>query len=465
MSTSEETMLKEYYHSLSVEAEDIAELKLNAAIRGGIARSRKVTLPLRARYVLGAVAVLGILLLFTFPWAGEALKPRSAAPDQLSILQNKGEFEAYRVKASSNTTVSSAIEAGLIQRISGATAEQNGFVLTVDGIAADQRGIIILYSLQNNTGQRAAVNLLQLTGSVINPLHTSRAADIASVPTGISLGYEVLQWDEEFGSLPDQITLEMKLGEYKQLSAAAEDSLLAKLSVPIPLDRDQIAKAGEAINIDKTLTIDGQEININEVYLSASGIYLNYTFNPQNSKQIFSMFNPHFLIGSDGDYSNLDLRRTMVADGKNSMVFANNSRSVQSLQLQFDGILALDKDATELIIDTEKQEIIKSPDKNLSMSLYSTEKGATMILEYYSSQGERKIYNTFMVDSEFTDGTGKVHSTDQFNISIPPRKDLREIKVLEYLGLGSNEYSQPLTFTITDYPNLIKEKMSLTIRK
>lgn len=68
MATSEETLLKEYYHSLSVEADEIAELKLNAAIRKGITRSQRFNMSLKARYVLGSVAMLAILLLFVFPW-------------------------------------------------------------------------------------------------------------------------------------------------------------------------------------------------------------------------------------------------------------------------------------------------------------------------------------------------------------------------------------------------------------
>ncbi|NQX43810.1 DUF4179 domain-containing protein [Paenibacillus tritici] len=467
MVRTEEDLLKEYYQSLSAEAEEIAEMKLNTAIRRGLTRSRRPTRSLTSRYVLGTVAILGIVLLFSIPWAGERLKSQGAALDQAAIFQSYGQFEKYIPALISNATVSSAIETGLVQSISGVTAEQNGFVLTVDGIAADQKGIIILYSLQNNTEERANVNFMQLTGSSLNPLHSSRGAGTASTPNGITYGYEVLQWEKGYSSLPDQITFELELGEYKQFSPVAADTQLAKLSVAIPLDRGQIAKSGQTIHVDQTMAIDGQEIEINEVYLAASGIYLDYSCNPLNSKQIFSMYKPRMLVGSGGDYTNLELRSAKFTDSKSRLIFSNDSRSTESLQLQIGGILALDKEKTQLIIDTEQQKIIKSPDQNLHMSLHNTNKGSTMVLEYYSQAQSNSIYNTFMLDSTFTDGAGKVHETGKFDISIPPRKEPENAKLiphLNYQGLGSNKYPQPLTFTITSYPNLIKEKLSLSIR-
>ncbi|MEC0168813.1 hypothetical protein [Paenibacillus graminis] len=56
----------------------------------------------------------------------------------LGAAHDWGEFEVFRTAVGSNLTVSSALDAGLIQRVNGTSVEQNGFVLTVDGIAADQ---------------------------------------------------------------------------------------------------------------------------------------------------------------------------------------------------------------------------------------------------------------------------------------------------------------------------------------
>lgn len=239
------------------------------------------------------------------------------------------------------------------------------------------------------------------------------------------------------------------------------------MSVALPLDREQLAKAGETVHVDKTLEIEGQKIKINEVYLAASGIYLDYTCGPLNSKQIFSIYKPGFLAGGSGDYTYLDLRAADFTDSGGTLIFANDSRLAQSLQLQINGILALDKKATQLVIDTDKQQIIKAPDQNLQMSIHNTEKGSTMVLEYDSQAKNNSIYNDFRLGQTFTDGAGTVHSAEKFDIDIPQRtepENAKSIPHMYYKGLGSNKYPQPLTFTIEAYPALIKEKLSVPIR-
>ncbi|CAH1190723.1 hypothetical protein PAECIP111892_00310 [Paenibacillus auburnensis] len=474
MAGNEEKLLKDYFEELSGQVEEVPEIKLQAAIRSGMLQPVRYRISaVKKRFAICITVVMAAALLFAFPWIGQQVVRPHSAQIPPEMVQRTGEFDEYRVVAGinpagyDNTTVLSAIEAGLIQRVSGATARQNGFVLTVDGIAADRMGIIILYSLQNNTKQRARVNVLQLTGTgdeLVNTLPGS-AWNAKDVPTGTTRGYEVLQWGEEFSSLPEQITFEVKLGEYKP---ADFGNTLAQLSVPILLDKEQMAKTGEVQNIDQTLTIAGQHIQIDDVYLSTTGVYLDYAYDPQNTKQIFSMLNPQLLMGSKGDFTNLALLRTLAVEGNSRLVFANDSRFSQPLKLQIGGILALDKEATELIIDTEKQEIIKAPDNHLKMSLYSTDKGSTMILEYLRAPAKQRLYNSLMIGSEFTDADGQIHSASQFDISIPQRQESAEkksIPLLHYLGLGSNKYSQPLTFTITGYPNPIQETLSLPIRK
>lgn len=224
MVRTEEELLKEYYHSLSAEAEEVAELKLNTAIRRGITRSRRSSMSLRKRYALGIAAVLAFVLLFSFPWAGRMLKPQGAVMHTGAMNQNNLKFEKYLTNVWSNTTVSSAVDAGLVQRISGVTAEQNGLVLTVDGIAADRKGIILLYSLQNNTNKNVAVNSMQLTGSSMNSLHSSRGPGVSNTPNSITYGYEVRQWESDYSSLPDQIKFELELGENKQFTSASADA-------------------------------------------------------------------------------------------------------------------------------------------------------------------------------------------------------------------------------------------------
>lgn len=467
MAGSEERLLKEYFDGLSRELEDTPQVKMNAAIRSGISGPARYRTSARKRFSVSVAVVLAAAALFAVPWIGK--QPERLEPQNLSAPSQMNEaFTPYFEKSINDTTVSSAIEAGLIERVSGVTAEQNGFVLKVDGIAADRKGIMILYSLQNNTGQKARVDNLQLEGRGYSPVNYPYgfSLNIKDVPTGTTYDYEILQWAGGFGSLPDQITLELELGKNRPVTEASGEKPLAALSVPITLDKGKMAKSGEVHTVNKTLTVGGQEILINEVYTAATGIYLQPSYSQQNSKQIFSMIYPRFLLGGNGIFSSMSPVRTVVVEGKEILVFGNDSRSSQPLQFQLDGILALDKNALKLVIDTEQQQIIKAPDNYLTMSLYTAQRGTTMTLNHNTAPGKKKFYNALILDSEFTDSKGRIHtSADLYDI--PPYQasaDQKSAPVLNYVGLGSNKYAQPLTFTITSYPAPINQKVSLQIR-
>lgn len=466
MVRTEEELLKEYYRNLSAEAEEVAELKLSTAVRKGVTSPRKDSFSLKNRYTLTTAAILAIVLVFSVPWAGGMLNKREAIQGA-AATRTAGEFDAYRQQAGNNITVSSAIEAGLIKRISGVTAEQNGYVLTVDGVAADQKGIIILYSMKNNTKANTNWNIVTLTESRLRPVSTWRGPESAIAPGRTTYGYEVMEWEKDYRSLPDQVKLAMELRDYKAHTSSAADGLLAKLSVAIPLDRDQMAKTGETIPLDKKLAVDGQEFEIKEAYMAPSGIYLDYTVNPENSKQIFSLYYPHVLVGSGSDYTNLKLLGISGEKDKTTLVFANDSGTKESVQLNIGGVLALDKNATRLVIDTDQQNIIQGPGPNLKISTHTTAKGTTVVLAHYPEQGAKRvddsITNSFMLNAKFTDGEGKLHDSAS-SYAIPPLTESMQKANLYFVGLGKSNYPQPLTFTIESYPNLIKERLSLQIR-
>ncbi|QUL57383.1 DUF4179 domain-containing protein [Paenibacillus tritici] len=472
MVRTEEELLKEYYQSLSAEAEEIAEMKLNTAIRSGLTRSARTARPLRNRYVLATAAVMALVLLFVLPWESEALKPRGAALSAQVPALNSEWLGDYSNIAGSDSTVISAFEAGLIKRLSGATAEKDGYVLTVDGFAADRMGIILLYTLENKNEQ-ALDYTFSVTDNKDRVLGQGRMSggEQNTRKTRINRGYRIMQWNTNYTKLPEQIMLKASVFAAEPAGEIEEGVLhyetVTEISVPVALDLNAVANAGETLAVNKTLTMAGQRITIGDAYLAASGMYVETEFSSQNSIDIFRLASPHILIGSGNDFTALYSKASLDVEGKRYLLFPGNGLSQSTMKIQIDGIIGLEKSAQELVIDTDKRKIIKGADKRLRITAASTPN--SLILEY-QRQGNYSAANTVNVilDQTFKDGAGKLH-TAVYNSSVPvidPGHANDKVPPFQFAyKLGTAELQQPLTFKVISYPNLIKDSAELILRK
>lgn len=469
MATSEETLLKEYYHSLSVEADEIAELKLNAAIRKGITRSQKFNMSLKARYVLGSAAMLAILLLFVFPWGSEALKPRSGALSSQVTVQDMKWFEAYSKVAGSDSTVNSALAAGLIKPISGATAETDGYVLTVEAVAADRMGILFFYKLENKNLSASAYSLSVTT---VADIELGQGAYFSSNPkavSGVTRGYQKALWNRNYTKLPERMAVKLSVvGPVGGVVDGIQNfATTTEVYVPITIEQNAVAQSGETVSINRTMEIAGQDVEIGDVYIAATGIYVETAYSPQNSVEIFGLNSPHILLGGGNDFTALYSKASINVEGKQFLVFPGSELSPGTMKLQIDGVVGLEKSAQELIVDTDKKQIIKGPDDRLRITAASNTH--SLIMEYQRPSNKSAGYTANVIlDQTFKDGAGKLH-TATYNPAVPvidPAHADDKVPPFQHAyKLGTAELQQPLTFKIISYPNLIKGSAELTLRK
>lgn len=474
MVQNEEKLLKDYFDELSLEAAEVPEVKLLTAIRSGVHGSRGGRIPGRRGYFLGGLAVLAIVLMFAVPWIGgrEGL-PNSTIQSQLGSVHDWGEFEVFRTAVGSNLTVSSALDAGLVQRVNGTSAERSGYRLTVDGIAADQKGIIILYTLQNHTLENTRKFRISMVNDEDAMVDRYGPRSVQNSKPGITRGYQHILWDEEYTELPDRLFVKAGLYDENERDVArfTTEDYAAELSVPVALNQEALAKAGQTLKINQNMILAGQNIKINSVYFAVSGIYVEAEYDERNSKEIFGLISPQLMLGRSNDLTELHTKRSISQGRIRTLVFDNVNTSKEPLEMRINGIQALDKNAMELVIDTDKKQVIKGPDDRIKVSVNTGASGKrTMLLEVYpSKQRVRAIDDVNMIlDEDFTDGSGTQHTTRFEDISVPMRKESTvqgAVPVLYYYNIGNEALPEPLTFKINSYPNPIKEQVSLAIRK
>lgn len=90
----------------------------------------------------------------------------------------------------------------------------------------------------------------------------------------------------------------------------------------------------------------------------------------------------------------------------------------ESITLKASGFQAVDPSKMKLVVDTDKKEIIRSPDGDLRFGEYT---GHTLTFEY-EEQTDRHM-GSVSIEPEFVDGEGKKHRINEDAGGSVPRPD------------------------------------------
>lgn len=473
MAEPEDKLLEDYFQKISTEAEGISDIKLNVAIHRGMQQSGRTRIPLRKGYSVAIFALVAIALFIIVPWVNPTTKSEHA---QLPP-QNWGALEVFRPVAEDNMTVKSALDTGMVKQIDDSTIEVDGLEFTINGLIADRRGVIVLYTFQNNknqkvqplglTTERDPVSLNNNSGSTSFSPYV-RESDVSP---GESHIIEQIVWDKNLKELPEQLTITLSV-----IPVSVEKSILNKdfrtieLSIAIPMDVDKDYFEGKVVDLNDNISISGQKINIDEVYIGPTGIYMRELYSEDNTMEIFSMVSPKLLIGDGDNQEELRLARgSFLNEGIQMRIYHNNNRRLTDpIRLEVEGITALDKSKLELVIDTEQQKIIKANDQ-FSISVLENVKGEGYFmfsLLIPKKDGQISSQSGFSLDGNFTDAMGNDHRLEASNVAYPTDyiEDAKGSTIISNFKVREEKLPQPLSFTINSYPNDILEHHSIRIR-
>ncbi|WP_339290623.1 DUF4179 domain-containing protein [Paenibacillus sp. FSL E2-0201] len=466
MAESEEKLLNDYFQRIDVEAEEILEVKLDAAIRQGMQLGNRKGSSFRKRYTVVALAVLAIALLIIVPWANQMANPvRAQLPPK-----SWGQLEVFRPIIANNLTITSALDAGIMKEVNISSAEVDGIKWTVNGIIADRRGIALLYTIQNNTDQKMQLMGLSLkknsednydlTG--YSGFSNSNAQEAGSPGTTRML--EQIVWNKYRDDLTDELNITLSLYPVsKDPSGSSSD--IKKLIVNIPLEANNNYFKGEIIDLKESLAIAGQKIKMDNVYIGPTGIYMRENFDGDNTMRIFNMLSPKLVIGKGNHQEDL-----MWASGMNNY-HNDNMRPDEPIKLEIEGISALDKSKVELVINTETQQILQAPDNNLTISKrMENEEQGILVLDYFIPKEDKEALggSGFSLDDNFVDSTGSGHWLGRVKDGYSGYKEFNEgtkgTTITFFFNVGKEKLPQPLTFKFNSYPTVINEKASLRIK-
>lgn len=423
-------------------------------------------LSFRKRYAVVVLAVLAIALLIIVPWANQLAVPvRAQLPPK-----SWGQLEVFRPIIANNLTIKSALDAGMMREVNISSPEVDGIKWTVNGIMADRRGIAVLYTIENNTDRKMQLFGLSLKKTPESNIYrtgysgfsTTNAQEVGS--PGTTRMYEQIVWDKYQDELEEALNISLRLLPTPD-DPALSSGELKPLNIQIPMDTNKDYIQGKRVDLKDSLSIAGQQINMENIYIGPTGIYMRERYGQENTMRIFSLLSPKLVIGNGEQQEEL-----MWLYGSN-IYHNNNMRPDDPIKFEVEGINALDNTKMELVINTETQQILKVPDSNLTISKrMENEEQGILVLDYFIPKEYKDSLNDrgFGLSDYFEDSSGSGHMMETIKDGYSGYKEFNESSkgtTITYLfNVGKEKLPQPLTFWFNSYPNVIKENSSIRIR-
>ncbi|WP_066306668.1 DUF4179 domain-containing protein [Bacillus sp. FJAT-29814] len=251
-----------------------------------------------------------------------------------------------------------ALENDYYEKI-GVSQEINGMTFTIDGAIADRDGLALFYSIKTKEKQTELftknVKLKSLDGKNL---------DIGSASFGNPPYSETGETSfSEYFEFHFQTPLEARKFE---LQVSVESGALKEdFIMPFQLNKD--VPAAKTYKLNKTVTIQGQKITFIDAKVYPLRAAIHVKMDPQNSKRILN-FEDLRLVDENGEawnkINNGIISSQISPDEAIVYLQSNYFKQPKELYLVLNKLQAVNKDEVFVVVDTEKQEILKQPKEN-----------------------------------------------------------------------------------------------------
>ncbi len=464
MTETEEKMLRRDAVVNRDRAAEMPRSRLDSTVRKGIMRGKVRARRRNVFYASGGVIAVVAALLLTLA----VLRPGgNILPDEKVAAQRDwGAFEVFRGKNGIDPMLVGALNRGEVKPIDK-TVEKNGYTVTLQGVAADSRSMILLYSVTNGNDQAAIVD-----GDTVEYDAGSRGASSASEGSATlqpgQTDYRVLSVLKE-EAVPESSEAVLKLvftTDTPEAMLSSSRKYRTESEVSFEMDGNALAAKERVWEYDRVLNVEDQEIRILRTVATPIATYVDIAYGEANTKQIFGLIRPRLLMNRNGQNEEIAWSGSYgmaSSDGALTLQFAGHipqDAEADSIRLAIDGISALEPDRLKLVVDTDKMEVLEAPDSAISVeSAESTHNAGYIAIKRIGVYPEGMASN-MLLDSTFVDGEGFKHNleseTPGGEVSYSATdSDGEKQMTFEYVYIGQQKWPQPLTFSITNYPNPI----------
>jgi hypothetical protein len=456
--------------------------RIDAAIAEGIRRGQaeKVRRRIRSRRRTAGAAAACLIVL-------ACLLSIRISPVFASMVREIPGMEKFvdLIRATQDQGVQLAVDNEFIQPVE-VSDEHDGIRFTVQGITADGSRMVVFYEIA--TANEDAAESVHL-GDI-------RLKDVAGAELPVTIGYQYPQEEEQkaaqtgvyrgtadFGmadgaELPEEVILRAKVirsqgperpaappsqraGEDEWTVPSDRNAEGPEYQVRFRIDRAKFQSLRREYPLDQTIVADGQKITFAKAVVTPLRVALYLDYDETNTKQIFGPGDIRLVDDRGRTWSNTS--GSMAKDHPVLYFESPYFTEPKALYVQGSWFRALDKDRMNVIVDLDRRNVLFAPDDKLK--LVGVQVGQTRTrLEFLLTGVDPRDHMGYSVfESEFTDGAGKPRKmSDLSGVAVEWDNATREQHSYYYLDNG--EYPQPVTFTISSYPQYIRQPYHIRIK-
>lgn len=342
----------------------------------------------------------------------------------------------------------SAIENDYYQPI-GTSEEKNGLKVTIDGVIADESGLVLFYTFESNE----KVKELFIDDVNIESLNEG-TLDLSSVSYGSS--HFSQEGEKSFhGTLDYFFQKPIKLGGYK-LNLKVNGDIESSYSIPFTLNKEMQTK--KTYQINKTVEIEGQKITFLTATVQPLRVAVHLKMDANNTKKILE-FKDLRLVDENGEAWNKNTNGTSssrISDDEEIIYLQSNYfRQPKELYLVMDKLQAIDKSEKYVVVDTEKQQILKQPKGDILKSI----KVNGDHLDFTMKNGEDFPYFLF---GKILDGNGNEIQPETSYFSNGGVEEIDREFGVQIANLKNQK--GPLSFELSFFPAWIEGKVKVKIK-
>lgn len=420
------------------EPQDSEDKRLGAIGDTDSAQKEKGMWSSRTKLIIASYAGLIVLLIAVL-----MLRTQPVADSQ---LEEQDYSDLYGYEA----LLEQAASGPLYQPV-GRTIEEMPFLFTIEGFAADNQRMLVYYTVDKEAQQNYELRFLDQHGDSLGAMSSYGNTYSEQAQTRIEVADFNMMTDQ---TMPEQILLRLNHPELEE-----------PVDIEVAVDPEPFHNTMEQLVLDKVVESDGQTILIQQAIISPLQTTLVVQYEDSNSKLINGLIDLQLTDGQGRGRTSFASVGGGHFPGKTQHFFNGyfNLQPLEELSISWAGLQATDKNQ-HIVIDLPNGRLLQAPDDRLSL-LDARSVGGEWTISFLLSELEekerRRSYR--LISDEFQDDTGEEYTlSDRVGVSSIFSSDRNQLEII--YQLPGEDYEQPLTFDVVDYPGFVEDPIELKLK-